>query len=222
MAHGRAEVGAMIGRMTVTIAAIGLLAVMAAPAMAEMEPTPVDLLDALGTGKVEAVFYGNGDESVRGRIRRTPFGPARVFVSPGTQFWAQREDVQGMTTLGSVPIDLTRSHIAYVQIPAACTNYARPAPTQHDRMYPVCCPEPRMAALSEYIGRVHPERPVAQIAVWAIANNPEWEQIAGLVEADVKAETPEERTETALLYLQRAAGLMRTAGINPGNYRMFR
>ncbi|MFW5868573.1 MAG: hypothetical protein ACOCX2_12190, partial [Armatimonadota bacterium] len=107
-------------------------------------------------------------------------------------------------------------------IPTACTNYDLPAPTSRDRMNPVCCPEPRMAALAEQVGRAHPPQTVAQIAVWAIANNPPWDEIAGLVEADVEAETPEELTETAEAYRLQAADLVRSAGVNPGNYRMFR
>jgi hypothetical protein len=204
----------------VAVGAVMMLATL--PAGAELEPEPVDLLDALATGQIDATFYGNGDDSVKGRVRRTPFGPEKVFIAPGTQFWAQQDGLQGMTTLGWVPIDLARSHIEYVEIPAACTNYNLPAPTRHDRMNPVCCPEPRMAALAEQVGRMHPPQPVAQIAVWAIANNPTWSEIAGLVEAEVTADTPEERAEGAEGYRDRAARLMREAGINPRNFRIFR
>ncbi|MFW6155930.1 MAG: hypothetical protein ACOC7J_01315 [Armatimonadota bacterium] len=213
----------MLRRMTAAMMMFGALMVLAgAPAEAQQEPAPMDLLDALGTGKIDATFYGNGDESVRARVRRSAFGPEKVVVSPGTQFWAQRDDVQGMTTLGWVPIDLARTHIAYVTIPTACTNYDLPAPTRQDRMNPVCCPEPRVAALAEQVGRSHPPHPVAQIAVWAIANNPQWDDVAGLVEADVEADNPEQRAETAENYRLRAADLMREAGVNPKSFRMFK
>ncbi len=214
----------MMRRMVVALMALGVLLMAPAglPAAAEQAPAPMDLLDALGTGKVDAVFYGNGDESVRGRIRRSAFGPEKLYVAPGTQFWAQREGLQGMTTLGWIPIDLARDNIAYVNIPAACTNYARPAPTPYDRMNPVCCPEPRMAALAEQVGRVHPAHAVAQIAVWAVANNPQWSDISGLVEAKATDETAEERAETVATWRQEAAALMATAGLNTVNYRMFR
>ncbi len=213
----------MMRRMTVALMVFGGLIVLAAlPATAERRPEPMELLDALGTGRVDAVFYGNGDQSVRGRIRRSAFGPEQLYVAPGTQFWAQREGLQGMTTLGWVPIDLARGNIAYVDIPAACTNYARPAPTPYDRMNVVCCPEPRMAALAEYVGRVRPPQPVAQIAVWAVANNPEWSEIAGLVEAKAADQTEEERAATVAMWRQQAAALMQTAGLNVASYRMFR
>ena len=210
-------------RMTVALMALGVLIALAAlPAAAERSSAPMDLLDALGTGRVDAVFYGNGDQSVRGRIRRSAFGPEQLYVAPGTQFWAQRDGLQGMTTLGWIPIDLARNSIAYVDIPTACTNYALPAPTPYDRMNVVCCPEPRMAALAEYVGRVNPPQPVAQIAVWAVANNPEWSEIAGLVEVHAIGETPEERAATVATWRQQAASLMQTAGLNPRNYRVFR
>jgi len=213
----------MIKRMTVAMAALGALLLIGTPRVqAQMDPAPVNLLDALGSGDIDATFYGNGDESVKGRIRRSAFGPEKIVVEPGTQFWAQREGLQGMTTLGWVPVDLTRSNIAYVVIPTACTNYNLAAPTPLDRMNPVCCPEPRMAALAEQVGRAHPPQEVAQIAVWAIANNPQWNEIAGLVEAKVQADSPEERTEAAEAYRVQAVQLLRAAGVNPTRFRMFR
>lgn len=213
----------MMRRLAIAMMVAGAVMVLAnTPAGAERAPAPMDLLDALGTGQVEATFYGNGDQSVRGRVRRTAFGPEQLYVSPGTQFWAQRDGLQGMTTLGWVPIDLARTPIQYVEIPTACTNFDLPAPTPLDRMNPVCCPEPRMAQLAEYVGRRHPEQPVAQIAVWAIANNPEWSAIAGHVEARSKAETDEARTAQAEQWRKQAAELMVVAGLNPANYRVFR
>ncbi|NLO06828.1 MAG: hypothetical protein GX131_13470 [candidate division WS1 bacterium] len=183
---------------------------------------PVDLLDAMATGRVEAVFYGNGDESVRGRIRRSAFGPQEVTVSPGTQFWAQQDGLQGMTTLGWVPIDLTRTAIAYVEIPTACTNYDLPAPTRFDRMDPVCCPDRRMAVVSEYVGKTQPPRPVAQLAVWAVANNPEWSEVVGWAESRALADDEQERAEQVASYRQGAANLLLTAGFDPAGFRMFR
>ncbi|GEM_PF-3346328 len=213
----------MMRRFAIAVMVTSALMVLAnTPGSAERAPAPMDLLDALGTGQIEATFYGNGDQSVRGRVRRTSFGPEQLYVSPGTQFWAQRDGLQGMTTLGWVPIDLARTPIQYVEIPTACTNFDLPAPTPLDRMNPVCCPEPRMAQLSEYVGRRHPEQPVAQIAVWAVANNPEWSAIAGHVEARAKVETDEERAAQAEKWRREAAELMLVAGLNPANYRVFR
>ncbi len=213
----------MIRRTLLALMMLGLLALAALePALARRDSQPVNLLEAMATGRVDAVFYGNGDQSVRGRIRRSAFGPEQVYLEPGTQFLAQQEGLQGMTTLGWVPIDLSRHAFAYVTIPAACTDYNLPAPTCYDRMSPVGCPDPRMAALSEHIGRVRPERPVSQIAVWAIANNPAWEDVVGYVEGHAIAETDEQRAEIVAGCRRRAAELLQGAGISPAGFRMFR
>ncbi len=219
-----AEVAGMTRRTALLLSVLGAVVLLTAlPALAEREPQPMDILDALATGQVDAVFYGNGDSSVTGRVRRGAFGPERLYVAPGTQFWAQADgdSLQGMTTLGWVPIDLSRRPYAYVEIPTACTNYNRPAPTRYDRMIAVCCPDRRMAVLSEYIGRVHPSRPAAQLAVWAIANNPQWSEVAGYVEGHVEGGTPEARAERVDAIRSEAAALMRQAGFTPSRFRVF-
>ena len=203
----------------IAICALALLAV-AAVAQAR-DDTPMELVDALATGQVEAVFYGNGDQSVTGRIRRSAFGPEQIIIEPGTQFWAQQEGLQGMTTLGWVPIDLSRRAVAYFEVPTACTNLDRPAPTRYDRMTPVCCPEPRMAAVTQEIDRSVPPRPVAQLAVWAIANDPTWDAVADYAEGMADADTDEQRAAIAQDYRLRAAQLLWQAGIDPAEYRMF-
>ncbi|MGC9320540.1 MAG: hypothetical protein ACP5KN_21075 [Armatimonadota bacterium] len=198
----------------------------ALPAFGARRTEPMELLEALESGAVEGVFYGNGDQSVRGRLRSGAFGPDEVYVAPGTQFWAQQiegqQQRQGMTTIGWVPIDLSRRGYAYVEIPTACTNYDRPAPTRYDRMSPVPCPDRRMALLSEHIGRARPSRAAAQLAIWAIANNPAWSKIEGHVERYVKADTEKERAKAVAAYRAEAAQLLRAAGFDPVDFRMFR
>lgn len=186
-----------------------------------MAAEPMELLAALQQGRVQAEFYGNGDQSVRGRIRPSAYGPDQLYVAPGTQFWAQQGGLQGMTTLGWVPIDLRNRPFVFVDIPTACTNYDLPAPARWDRMIPHCCPSPAMAALSETVGRVQPSRAVAQLAVWAVANNPEWTAIVGYAEANATGETEEERAANALVLRQQAAQLIAAAGIDPSRYLMF-
>ncbi len=188
---------------------------------------PMELLDALATGQVDAGFYGNGDQSVTGRLRRGAFGPEQLYVEPGTQFWAQFEETgqqqrQGMTTIGRVPIDLSRRAIAYIESPTACTNYDLPAPTRYDRMTPVRCPDPRMAALTDQIGRVGAPRPAAQLAVWAIANDPAWDDVVGQAERYADADSDEARAEIVEGYRQQAAHLLWQVGLDPTGLRMFR
>ncbi len=182
---------------------------------------PMDMLAALAQGKIEATFYGNGDESVRGRIRTSTFGPDEITVAPGTQFWAQQEGLQGMTTLGWVPIDLRGRPFVIVEIPTACTNYDLPAPSRWDKMIPYCCPSPKMAALTSAIGRVQPSRPVVQLAVWAVANNPTWQQVLGYAEGKATSDNEEEQAAQVLSFRQQTAQLLTNSGIDLSDLRMF-
>ncbi|MCD6361250.1 MAG: hypothetical protein J7M38_10330 [Armatimonadetes bacterium] len=197
----------------------GLLAMSVYDIAAAAEP--MDLIAAIQQGKIQAEFYGNGDQSVRGRIRTRPFGPDEVYVQPGTQFWAQQEGLQGMTTVGWVPIDLRNRRFVFVDIPTACTNYNLPAPTRWTRMIPHPCPSPAMAALTETAGTLKPRQAVIQLAVWAIANNPSWEKIVGLAEARAEGDTDEERAADALVMRRQAAELLAAAGVAPEQFRMF-
>lgn len=206
----------MTERRTLALVIVGLMAMGVAVA-----GEPMELLAALREGKVQATFYGNGDESVRGRMRATGDGPDQVYVEPGTQFWAQREGMQGMTTLGSVTIDLRGRRYVYLEIPTACTNYDLPAPGRWDRMAPHPCPSPTMALLSTTVGRLQPPRGVVQLAVWAIANNPTWEQVVGYAQGRAVGDTDEELAAHAELMRGLAAQLLAEANVAPAAFRMF-
>ena len=206
----------MTGRRTLMCVIVGLVAMGVAVA-----GEPMELLAALREGKVQATFYGNGDESVRGRIRATGNQPDQVYVQPGTQFWAQQEGTQGMTTLGLVPIDLRGRRYVYVTIPTACTNYDLPAPGRWDGMIPHPCPSRTMTLLSTTVGKLQPLRGVVQLAVWAVANNPTWEQVVGYVQGRAGGETDEENAANALAMRGLAAQLLADAGVDPSAFRMF-
>jgi len=211
------EVAGMRARIAVIV--VALMALTALEAWATREP--MDLLTALKQGKIQATFYGNGDESVRGRIRSNPYGPDQIYVPPGTQFWAQQPGRQGMTTLGYVPIDLSRQPMVYVEIPTACTNLDLVAPTGYDIMVPTACPDARMAALCNEIGRLGPRRQVAQLAVWAIANDPPWENVEDYAMSYCKG-TEEQKAAEALRLRDRAALLLGYAGLDADEFAMFR
>ena len=206
----------MTGRRTLACVIVGLVAMGVAVA-----GEPMELLAALREGKVEATFYGNGDESVRGRIRATGNQPDQVYVEPGTQFWAQQDGLQGMTTLGFVPIDLRGRRYVYVTIPAACTNYDLPAPGRWDRMSAHPSPSREMVLLSTAVGDLQPPRGVVQIAVWAVANNPTWEQVVGYAQGRAGGDTDEELAANALAMRGLAAQLLANAGVDPSAFRMF-
>jgi len=207
----------MRGRVAIIVAA--LMALTALEAWGARQP--MDLLTALEQGRIQATFYGNGDQSVRGRIRSAPYGPDQIYVPPGTQFWAQRGGMQGMTTLGYVPIDLSRRPMVYVEIPTACTNLDLPAPTGYDIMVPTACPDPRMAALCNQIGRLGPRRQVAQLAVWAVANDPPWENVEDYAMSYCEG-TEQQKAAEALRLRDRAALLLEYAGLEPMEFEMFR
>ncbi len=207
----------MTGRRTMMCAVVGLMAMGVAVA-----GEPMELLAALREGKVQATFYGNGDESVRGRIRATGRGPDQVYVEPGTQFWAQQGGQQGMTTLGFVPIDLRGRRYVFVEIPTACTNYDRPAPGRWDRMAPHPCPSATMTLLSTTVGKLQPPRGVVQLAVWAVANNPTWEQVVGYAQGRATGDSDEELAANAEVMRGLAAQLLAESGVDPSAFRMFR
>ena len=195
-----------------------LVVLMAADAWSAQQP--MDLIAALEQGQIEAVFYGDGDQSVRGRIRRSPRGPSELYVPPGTQFWAQREGRQGMTTLGYVPIDLRRRATTYVTIPTACTNLALNAPTGFDIMIPTRCPDARMEVLCMTIGRIWPARAVSQLAVWAVANDPPWEEMRDYAQGHAAGDDEDARVAAAEVMRSQAAELLRAAGLDPAGFAM--
>lgn len=203
------------------VAVLGAAVVVLVAAEAWSAQQPMDLITALEQGQVEAVFYGSGDQSVRGRIRRSPYGPSELYVPPGTQFWAQREGRQGMTTLGYVPIDLRRRATSYVSIPTACTNLDLNAPTGLDIMVPARCPDMRMAALCATIGRVRVARAVSQLAVWAVANDPPWEDVREYAEAHAAGDDEDAKSAAAEVMRTQAAALLREAGLDPAGFAMF-
>ena len=205
-----------VGRKIGLVASIGVLMTLATTCPAQA----VDLLAALESGQVWAQFWGAGPTAVQGTVGRSPYGPQSVTVSPGTQFWGQRQGVQGMSTWGSVPIDLSEQRIAHVRIPAACTNIGLRTPTPADRMVPARCPDMRMARLATVIGKRKPSHPAAQLAVWAVANNPPRGAIDQYLHDTVSAQQPGATMKREKL-VSTAVSLLREAGLSPSQFRMF-
>ncbi len=185
------------------------------------EEGTADLLVSLERGEVWAQFRGAGDAAIEGVVGRSPYGPRSLNISPGTQFWGQRPGIQGMTTLGSVNIDLSQRRLASVRIPAACTNIGLRTPTPADIMVPAACPDRRMARLTQVIASRRPPHPAAQLAVWAVANNPAPWQIHRYLHEVVSPEQPDAEAKRQKL-LSTAENLLREAGLRSGQFRMFR
>jgi len=184
------------------------------------EETAADLPARLERGEVWAQGWGAGDAAVEGMIGRSAYGPRSVSIAPGTQFWSQRQGVQGMTTIGSLHIDLSRQWAAKVHIPAACTNIGLRTPTAVDRMVIASCPDRRMARLTQVIASRRPPQPAAQLAVWAVANNPAPAQIDRYLHEVVNSGQPEAVNKRQGLMIT-AASLLREAGLAPDEFRMF-
>lgn len=201
---------------------IGLVlgVLMLAGLAAHAEQDSVDLLAAVESGQVWARFWGAGPSAVQGVVERSAYGPSSVTVSPGTQFWAQYRGTQGMTTLGSVRIDLSDRRVAQVQIPTACTNLGLRTPAPVDTMILASCPNRAMARLAAAIDRLGPPHPAAQLAVWAVANDPPRVALAPFLHEVIGPPRPEAASELDRL-LSAAAMLLEEAGLEPAAFRMF-
>ncbi len=209
------------GRVLLTTAMMGLLVMCFQPVSVA---ATADLLDALDEGTVWGEFYGTGELGVDATIGRNPGGPKFVSIAPGTQFWAQRGGRQGQSTLGWVPIDLSKNTVVHLRIPTACTNISRRAPTPEDEMFPEPCADDRMARLCTVVLPEHDEISVVQLAVWAIANNPSRRTLQRHERYMVDEQITQAAARTAAFekLLSSAAKLLERADLKPAKFRMFR
>lgn len=185
------------------------------------EQSSVDLLAALESGQVWAQFWGAGPTAVQGVVGRSAYGPQSLTVSPGTQFWSQRGGVQGMTSMWGRRIDLSGQRLAHVRIPAACTNIGLRTPTPGDKMVIASCPDRRMVRLAMVMDRRKPPHAAAQLAVWAVANNPPRGAIERYLHATVGAQQSGATMKREKL-VATAVSLLREAGLQPREFQMFR
>jgi hypothetical protein len=184
---------------------------------------PMDLLTALDTGQVRAEFRGAGDSTVTGVIERLDSGPTSLEIQPGTQFWAQRSGTQGQSTIGSVPVDLNEQRLAYVSFSTVCTNIGRPAPTPDDVMLPVASPDERMVALLGLPGIRERPHDAVQAAAWALASNPRYYEVRTILATKAGSDVaPTIRGAYAERMIALAADLVRAAGLEPTQFRLFR
>ena len=181
---------------------------------------PVDLLEGLRDGQLIAQFRGAGDAAVSGTIGGTGTEPLQVRIPSGTQFMAQLPGRQGMSTLGSLNLNIGDGQLVQLSIATACTALGLPEPTPEDVMIPLPCPEARLARVAAVLDRYAVPQPVAQLAVWAISDNPPGQVLQPyLVEQapgfDLAAYA--QRREI----VQQAAGLLQAAGLEVRAFRMF-
>jgi hypothetical protein len=181
---------------------------------------PVNLLEGLRDGTLFAQFRGAGASGVSGVIGGPGLGAQQVQIPSGTQFQAQLPGRQGMSALGSLNIDLGEQRLAQVMIPAACTNLGLPEPTPDDVMIPRPCPDARLARLAAVLDLRPTPQPVAQVAVWAISDNPPATMLQPyLLEQAPGFDLAAYAQRRAIL--QQAAQLLGAAGLEVGAFRMF-
>jgi len=182
---------------------------------------PVDLLQALADGQVWAQFRGWGQGAIRGTVGRSPSGPQQLSIGPGTQFQAQRQGTQGMMTLGSTSIDLRNRSVAQVVVPAVCTNLGLRTPTAADIFVPARQSNIRLAQVARAIARRHPPHPAAQLAVWAVTDDPLRQDVEPFLRDVTRVKRMRPELEKSRL-LQIASELLRAARLNPRQFHMFR
>ncbi len=178
-------------------------------------PKTVTLLAGLESGDLWAEFKGAGDSAVAGVVSRIGTDPLIVQIDGGTQFLAQAGGRQGQNTLGTLSIDLTNVAIAQVTIPTACTNLGLPPATVTDVMTPVVCPDSRLARLACLPAISTTPRPAAQLAVWALTDNPRPRAVSGYLQEMSAAGASE-------VLIRQASDLIVAAGLNPRRFRLFR
>jgi hypothetical protein len=203
--------GFRIGLVLVLVAVVTLT-------WADTLTPPVELLEGLRTGQIQAEFRGGGDTGVWGYIQRGETGPSGVTIAPGTQFWAQAGGRQGQAGIGGGGGGLTDSRYAQIWIPTACTNFNLRAPTEDDVMVASASPSPDMTRLCAVTALARPPQAMVQVAVWAVANDPPRQRLSSYLRGQAAAS---EGALTVQAILEGAAQLLVTAGLDPADYRLF-
>ena len=175
----------------------------------------VELRAGLASGELWAKLHGAGDSQVAGVIGRTGTEPIIAQLNPGTQYQAQLGGRQGQLGLGALSVDLTTTAVAQVVIPTACTNLGLPEPTPKDVMMPVACPDAHLVRLASLPQTQTAPHAAAQLAVWAITDNPRASGVRGYLREMAAAGTPDELAGTA-------RQLLAACGLDPRGFRMFR
>jgi len=205
-----------LGVKVILISAIAVLAV----ASFGQQQTSVDLFTALRSGQISAEFRGAGESAVTGTIRSTDTRLSQLTIPPGTQFQGQIPGRQGMNSVQPQRFGLNPSGETKITIATACTDLGLPSPTLADIMNPMPCPDQRLSRIAGVVSARSVPAEVAQIAVWAIANNPPpgaLQVYLGRVVTGVPVVAEPKRREL----MGAVANLLTNAGLDPGSFLMF-
>jgi hypothetical protein len=209
-----------------------------------------DIFTALREGTVRAEFRGNGDSSVLGTIERLPGGPTEVVIPAGATFRVAQfggmgpggfeyggglgqtpgrfgqygqfggGGRQGMMGSRSTMGRLGLSNTVRLTLSALCMDYNKPAPTPNDVMVILPPTNAVLGRLAQVLDTHQPAHPAAQLAVWAVANDPP-PAVAQryLLEIIPGAGTVLASQRREIMNL--AQSLLSAAGLQPTSFRMF-
>jgi hypothetical protein len=209
----------------------------------------VDLLTAIDNGLVVAEFRGAGGAAVTGIVERQTPEPLDVVVEPGTYFYAQfgggfgggygggfrggagggrgigqrGGGAQGMSTFGATPIDLKTTQVAYVRVPTCCTDFGLREPGPGDVLVPGPPRTPQIAQVAAVAAHQNAEPAVAQLAVWAVANNiPKWAAERYVKSVSVGHPSEEQIKQRTGELIAQASELVKKAELDLTRYRLFK
>ena len=104
-----------------------------------------------------------------------------------------------------------------VTLASCCTNLGLPEASSDDIMVAVACPDTRLSRLMSLPAIEDRPHAAVQVAVWAIANNPRPNEVRRVLRQE-----PDAEAAFADQMIVLAADLVRQAGLEPQEFRLFR
>ncbi|MCC7492744.1 MAG: hypothetical protein IT204_10370 [Fimbriimonadaceae bacterium] len=176
----------------------------------------ITVYEAQQRGLVTARVTGSGLGEVRLSLTRTTNRRLRVIVPAGAYFVCQGGGAQNMVGGRQTTVDLVGSATASLSVPASCANMHLDTPNWSTSFAIRPSPEgSELARLMEVIGREQPSEVVAQVAVWAVTDNPTRAELMSTYVTNFGGPAASQAD------LNAAAQLLRKAGIEPTGKHLF-
>lgn len=132
----------------------------------------IDLYDAQRQGLVVATVQGAGLSAVTVSLRRTGGEPLRVLIPVGTYFVCTGQ-AQNMVSRSPVVVALLDNATAEASVSACCANLHLDEPSDLNTFsVRPSAPYSELRRVMEAIDSEYPSEVVAQVAVWAVTDNP--------------------------------------------------
>ncbi len=183
----------------------------------------LDLEDLLQAGAVTVTARGSGLGYVLVIVERQHSSPMRIAIPAGTYFAATGRH-QDMVTTKRYVVDLTERASETISVHAACAQFSAAIPDSADGF--IIAPHgatPELRRLAEVIDARSPSSRAAQVAVWALTDDPSRSELDGRsrsvpVGSIGSFGQPAADDED----LREARALLEAAGIPPSGRRLFR